>query len=241
MDPKNASLPGYQPGTYLTGPAIHPRELANKSITISGTLSAPFDFIAGRPELVVSAKENIRLEIDNEDKELHLVILDNGPFTTHEITGKLLPFSDLLTFGINTDKRWTVKNLINHCRMYKFYFSDRSACDAMIRSLQQFTAKLETIIKKHNDDSGNTLNSLETKLEGVDVTRKFSLTIPIYKGYRQNKFTVDVCLEPKGGNVVEFFFISDELALAERTEAEVIMADELKKFDGLKFSKVVVS
>lgn len=221
---------------------IHPRETAPTNISLKGTLAAPYDFLSKRQKLVDDAGEDILLQINKQSGTLDLTVYPTGTFTSHSVVGSLTRFADLDTFKINVEAfRWTVKSFIHHLRMFKFYFDKREQCESMITSLQTITGKIERVFKEHNDNTGNSTSLLETRLNSDDIIkdRKFKLNIPIYKGYRACKIDVELCLEPKSGTV-EFYLMSDDLALQERTEKEAIFAEELKKFETYKFSKVVV-
>lgn len=225
--------------TLREGAAIHPKEIAPKSINIFGTLSAPYNFLVGKPALAEEA-ENIHMLISNENGEITLVIKDQDPFTTHTITGKLTPFADLAKFKINEEARWTVRDFKKFIRTVKVYFADADEVGQLIESLNKWEAKIETIIKQHNNDSGNTLLMLEQKVSDVQLKRIFTLNIPLFKGYQKIKFDVEIGLDPKNTGV-DLYLISDQLFEQKILQRETIMADEQAKFDQYSFSKVVVS
>lgn len=231
-----------KPGAELTlrqGEALHPRELAPPPINLSGTLSAPFNFLVGKPSLAAD-EENINLTINNQEGQLVLTMKDKDPFSRYVITGKLERFSDLGKFHINTDKRWTIRDFKKFIRTVSIYFADKTKLNEIVESLNKFEASVEVVIKQHNDNSGNSLTMLEQKVNGLQLARKFDLLIPIYKGYQKIKFTVEIGLDPKNTSV-DLFLLSDELFEQEILQRETIMNDELAKFDKYKFSKVIVS
>lgn len=225
--------------TIREGKAIDPREAAQKSISISGTLAAPFDFLVGKPGMAKDT-EAIHLKIDNQSGSLTLVVNDQHPYTTHTIIGSLSEFAELAPFRINSDSRWQVKDFKKFLRTVKVHFADRGEVDALLESLNKWEAKIETVIKQHNDNSGNSLTMLEQSVNNVQLKRKFTLLMPIYKGYGAQKFEVEICTEPKNTEV-QIYLVSDELYELKTLQRLTIMADELKKFDAYKFSKVVIS
>lgn len=231
--------PGITELTIREGEAIHPKELAPPALNISGTLSAPFNFISGKPTLANNV-ENNHLLIDLEKGMLTLVLKDQDPFSKNTITGQLTKYGPLAPFGINTEKRWSPRDFMKFLRTVKVFFSDRTEVDQIIESLMKWQAKVETVVKNHNDNSGNSLTSLEKTVSEVSLKNKFDLLIPIYKGYNKIKFTVEIGLDPKNSGV-DLFLVSDELFEQEILQRETIMADELAKFDKYNFSKVVIS
>jgi len=225
--------------TIREGAAIHPKELAPPSIKIKGSLQAPFNFLSGKPTLAKDV-ENIHMLIDLEKGKLELNIKDQDPFTAHCITGELTKFAALATFKINTDQRWTPQDFMKFIRTVKVFFAEKTEVDQLITSFMKWRAKVETEVKNFNDNAGNSLTSLEKKVSDIELKTKFLLNIPIYKGYQNVKFVVDIGLEPKNSGV-DLFLYSDELYEQEILQRNTIMADELAKFDTYKFSKVVIS
>lgn len=207
------------------------------SINIVGTLPAPHQFLIGRGK-IDDAKSHLRIEKDNGKITLHLN--DSDPYTTHVITGELKRDKSLASFSINTDKRWEVRDFIKFLRINKFYFAEPSEQEALIASLQKWNVKIERVIKEHNDNSGNSLSQLETKVAEIDMKTKFNLNIPIFQGYNKAKFTVEIGFDP-GNTSVKLFLFSDELVQLEMEQRESIIEQELKKFDAYSFAKVVVS
>lgn len=210
-----------------------------KGISISGILAAPWQFYAGKiPKL---EPLDCHLRIENDKGTITLVVLDtDARGSTSTITGSLKPDGVLESWKINTEFRWTVSSLTKHLMMNKSFFADRTECDVMIKSLRNWNANIETVIRQHNDNTGNSLSVLEKKVRDVELKQKFQLHIPIFQGYPKEKFTVEVGLDPKS-NAVEIFLYSEELFALTIDRRESILDAELAKFDGFECSKVVIS
>jgi hypothetical protein len=216
------------------GTALEPK--AEKSITIKGTLQAPFQFLDGKnPD---PAKSHILIAADKGEIVLH--IQDTDPYTEHVITGKLEQDSILKLFAINSDKRWSVQEFLKFIKTMRFYFSDKSAHQQLIESLQKWSIKVERVITEHNDNKGNSNFQLETKVREVELISKFDLTIPIFQGYEKMKFTVEIGLDPKN-TAVQLYLISDEMIELEIGQREKLISSELAKFDSFACSKVYIS
>lgn len=208
------------------------------SLKIDGTLQAPYQFIQGRGKL---DEEKIHLLIDTNKNQLQLIVGDIDPNTTHKITGSLFEEQELKAFGINTTKRWTIKDFIKFVRERKFFFADKGEHARLVDGLMKWSANVETLVKEYNDNRGNSLFQLETKVKKADgFIDGFMLSIPIYQGYEKEKFKVEIGLDPKTTGV-DIFLISDELMEITYARKEKIIGDEVKKFDKYTFSKVVVS
>lgn len=211
---------------------------AEPSIKIDGTLGACHQFLLGKSTLFPDT--TMHLEIFKDLGKLILFLGDNDPYRTHVITGCLKKDSVLGLFKINTDYRWTVNELVKFIKTMKYYFSDPEEHKKLIESLQKWHVKVDTEIKNHNDNRGNSLLMLEKKVGEMGLITSFNLTIPIFQGYEKQKFTVEIGLDPKNTQV-DLYLISDELFEREIQFREQLIAEEVSKFDEVKFSKVVVS
>jgi hypothetical protein len=207
-----------------------------KSIKIGGILAAPHQFLIGKE--LDALKCHLRIEKDKGTIALH--ILDTDPNSASLITGSLKNDSYFLQWGINSQKGWTVRDFTKHIKMHKSFFSTGTDCDDLVASLQKWNAKIETVIKEHNDQKGNSLSMLEKNVSDVDLKTKFSLTIPIFQGYPKQTFSVEIGLEPKQ-NYVELFLFSNDLFTLEIQHREQLIEAELAKFSEFNCSKVVLS
>jgi hypothetical protein len=209
----------------------------NKSIIIDGTLGAPQQFLVGRGLI---NNERTNLQIFNDTGRLVLTINDNDPHTTDIISGKLTDDTVLKGFQINTEKRWGIREFTKFAKMNRFYFADEAELNSLIASLQKFEATVQKTIKDHNDNTGNSLLHLETKVHDITIVNKFKLRVPIFQGYQTHVFTVEIGLDTKS-TAVDLFLISDELyKLIPEVRAE-LMSMELAKFADYSFARVVVS
>lgn len=207
-----------------------------KAINIVGILAAPFQFLSGK---VVEPKKS-HIQIKKDTGVITLIILDTDPHSTCTITGQLKKDGYFDQWQINSEKRWTVQQFLKHIKMHKSFFSAASDCDELVASFQKWNAKIETVIKEHNDQAGNSLSMLEKKVSQVELKTKFRLTIPIFQGYSKQTFAVEIGLEPKQ-NSVELYLFSNDLFTLEIEHRETLITDELAKFDDFHCSKVVLS
>lgn len=221
--------------TIRKGEALAPA--ADKSVTIDGTLGAPYQFLVGRGTI---NETKSHLKIFKDMGKIELVIQDTDPYTTHRITGSLKRDGILNQFAINTEKRWSVAEFLKFIRTMRFYFPDKEAHAGLIASLQTWSVQIQRVIKEHNDNTGNSNFQLETKVRDVKLLTKFQIEVSIFQGYPKHRFTVEIGLDPKAVSV-DLYLISDELIELEIGVREQTIENELKNFDGNKFSKVVIS
>jgi hypothetical protein len=209
-----------------------------KGITIAGILAAPHQFLSGKPD---TDPKQCHLQIKKDTGEIKLIILDtDNRGSSSTITGSLKSDGHFAAWQINSEKRWTVAQFLKHIKMYKSFFTTAKDCDDMVASFQKWNAKIETVIKEHNDNSGNSLAMLEKKVSDIDLVKRFSLTIPIFQGYAKQTFAVEIGLEPKQ-NAVELYLFSNDLFTLEIEHREKLIDAELAKFSEFACSKVVLS
>ncbi len=220
--------------TFRQGDALP--EKASKSINIVGTLPAPFDFLSGK--IVLDAE--CHLKVYKDLGKLELVIQDTNPHTTHTITGQLHRNNVLESFKLNTDVRWGTQQFLKFIKTMRYYFPNKDQHAKLVESLQKWSAKIETVLKEHQDASGNSMFQLEKKVSEVALVRTFDIEVAIFQGYPKERFQVEIGLDPKS-TAVDIYLISDTLIELEIGKREAILAAELKKFDARTFSKVVVS
>ena len=209
---------------------------APKSIEITGVLDAPYQFKIGKNLEPL----NCHIKIRKDKGEIHLIVQDTDPHTTHKISGALTYDTILDQFHINKEKRWAVQEFLKFIKMMKYFFADKAAHTKLIESLQKWSVKVERVINEHNDNKGNSNFQLETKVREVELLSKFDLNIPIFQGYEKKKFTVEIGLDPKNIDV-NLFLISDELFELEIRERESLIADAIEKFNDFPCSKITVS
>lgn len=210
-----------------------------KGIQLNGILAAPYQFYEGKKSLLDPL--HCHLRIWKSAGKIMFVTQDTDPRgSSCQITGDLVEDSVLASWHINTEHRWTVSALVKHLMMQKSFFADRWQCDELIASLRKWNVSIETVIKQHNDNSGNSLTMLEKKVRDVELISKFKLYIPIFQGYPKEMFTVEIGLDPKS-NSVDLFLYSEELFALTIDRRESIIEAELARFEEFPCSKVVLS
>lgn len=207
-----------------------------KGIRIDGILAAPFQFYEGKkPEA-----KNCHIQIKKDSGYIALHILDTDPNSSSLITGQLKYDGYFQQWGVNSEKRWTVSSFLKQIKMQRAFFTEKTESDAIVSSLQKWNARVEVVMKQHNDNAGNSLSMLERTVSEIDLKNKFSLTIPIFQGYPKQKFTVEIGLDPKS-NSVELYLFSNDLFEIEINHREQLIESEIAKFKDFPCSKVVIS
>lgn len=220
------------PGTYLFGEA--PVHKHPKSIKISGRLSAPFDFLEKKDKETQYNVYYSHLIIDKDKMSLELHLDEKSPHCEDIITGSLSEDAQLSDWSINSEKRWSVKDFIKFLRARKYFFKDPSQHGKLIESLQKWNISFERVIQEENNNSGNSISKLETKVSEASLNTKFTLSIPIYKGYEKCEFDVEIGFDPKSASV-DLFLVSSELFELKMIERDRIFKSELTRFSKIGF------
>ena len=212
-------------------------ELADNPIKISGVLGAPHQFLIGKK--FDTDKTHLRVYLDKG--KIELFINDTDPRTMHSVTGELTPDKYLEEWCINSDtETWSSREFLLFIRTKKFFFFTPEEQKDLIEQLQKFESRIERIFTDHNDNSGNSKVALETKVNEIQLRRKFTLAIPLFQGYPKRVFDVEIGIKPTA-TTVELFLFSEQLFTMILEEREKLINEEVAKFDEYKFSKIVVS
>jgi len=231
----NAVGPGEY--TFRVGAALELKAPLN--INISGMLSAPAEWLSKKA--AEYDPKDAHLIVDKDNNKLTLTLDEYQPTSRDVITGSLTDDVELAKWQINTSKRWTVNELLQFVRERKYFFTDGAEQEKLLASLQKWNVNINREIKKHNDNSGNSLDSLETNVTKVEgLVKQFNLSIPIFKGYEKKTFSVQFGLDPKSTQV-DLYMFSDELFTLKKTLLDSLFAQELAKFKALNFDCSVVN
>lgn len=202
-------------------PIIQPLEIA-----IVGTISAPSDFMEVRSSQVDKMKAIIMFSFANREIVLEVDPTDKFAPT---ITGKLVENPVLKNFGINTQKLFTIVDMIRFLKMNRAYFAEVDKCMSMVNNLNQFKAKINVEIEKLNDNRGNKKDLTEVSVK-TDIPLTFELSLPMFIGHSPVKFQAEICFDVRDAGI-SLWLESVELAEMLIKEAERVIAEELKTFD----------
>lgn len=238
MEELNVKIENSVPGDYTIRHGQAEPIKHDKSISISGVLEAPYQFLKGKQ--IDSEKSHLR--IYNQEGKLELYVQDTDPNTNHLITGSLTKNSNLCAFQINSlTHRWAIADFLRFVKQNRYFFANKEQHSRLITNMQAWNAKIETVLVQANDQKGNSNFQIEQKVRAVDgFIDRFELNIPIYQGDVNLKFTVEIGLEPKNTAVLIYLF-SDELFELEITQRDLLMKSALSDMSSQTFSKIVIS
>jgi hypothetical protein len=195
-------------------------------VVFVGVLSAPGDFLANRKELL--NKDVCRLEV--AFKEAHLKFFSDEKSKYRDtVEGKLTKSWLIDYFGINVEtKKYTDKALAKFLRKASYYFPDQGDLSNLINALMKFEARVTQVFENNKDLKGNAKVMYEKTVEHA-IPPQISVTLPIFEGYPEETFRLDIGAEATSSGV-DFFFESAELFSLEETRKREILNAEIKKF-----------
>jgi len=201
LDKTNIVLPeGCKDITIRTGVEPNPLPLKEpKSISLSGDIKAVSNFVAIRRE---HAKGIQQLDpatiVVTADKNARTIIMHLNPraHASTTITASLEQSKELAQFKINTEKRYSRKELLNLLKFARAYFSDSTNYDQVIAGLKTIRFKTTSELAQENNGKGTRVNNDESHTVASDLFKdNFYLSVPLFKGFEPVKIHVEICFE----------------------------------------------
>lgn len=163
-------------------------EKAPESISVTGILSTPLDWLDKRVGTIDQKCANILVE--REKQSITLTICESDFYRKNVIAGTAELSEIFKKFGINDpEKGWTPAKLGQFLRLNRSVFADKEECMKLVSALKNFTAKAKSEIEKQHDPSGSRADVYRQTVES-NLPKSFSVCIPIYRG--QPKTTIDI-------------------------------------------------
>lgn len=194
-----------------------------KALSYSGRLDSPRQFLDCKKEAY--KPENATLVVDKTNNTITFYGEEKAT-PTDTVMGKLERNPDLEEFKLNSDKAWSFQELHNFLKIRRYFFKDKEAHKTLLRNLLNFKTQVTTVIENKQDNSGNRLMMLEQKIKDNPLgDGKFVLSLPLFKGYEDKAFTVEMSFSATDG-AVHVYLLSDELIELLLTEREMLMKAE---------------
>jgi hypothetical protein len=218
----NFTMPdGTEALTVLHGDAA--TQYNDVPINISGTITAPHNFIKNKVECYDVKEAHILA--DRDAGTIDLVLRDHNPNTLSTIKGRVM-FSKLFQeIGINK-KNYTIESMRNFFTMRPQYFKDQEERRKILRKLFDFKAQFSTKVENMQElTTGKRKLMLEKELAGeLDIVKKFTLQVPILAGSDPSNVDIELYLTIHNDEL-NIMMYSDALIL----KMEKIVVDTIQK------------
>jgi hypothetical protein len=207
-----------------TGEALPLKE--PKSVAITGTLMSPIEYYNVRHKFL--KKENCHVLYSYEEMFIKLVCEETSAYSA-VITGRLKVNKDLEKFGINQSKTREIKDLKQFLKMNKFFFADQNENLKIVSNLEKFNANIESTIGEYADDRGNKKHTYEAKVSS-NLDLSFVLEMPVFVGYPNYKFKIDICFDVRDKGV-SVWLESSELLQIMTEDPQRLITEAIYKFN----------
>ena len=162
---------------------------APESISVSGVLSTPLDWLEKRVDTIDQKKANILVE--REKMTITLTINESDHYTKSTISGTAQLSEIFKKFGINDPNAgWQPAKLGQFLRLNRSAFEDKEQCMKLVSALKNFTAKAKSEIEKQRDPSGSRADVYRQTVES-NLPKSFTVHIPIFAGPDKTSFNVE--------------------------------------------------
>lgn len=204
-----------------------------QKIAISGDIKTVSSFLSIRLEngssLQTIDKSKAVITVDKKQLKINLE-LDPENYYGVSVTGTLEKADELKPFFINENKTFTKEELVKLIKFNKLHFSDQTKHAEMLLAFQKVQSVVNIKANDSSDDRGNKERAF-IKETTSNAPTEFILDMPIFKGFGNVKFRVEVCLDVTEGSA-RFWFESIELHEIMQRQIEEIFTDELKIAEG---------
>lgn len=178
---------------YRKGDAAKAKESlptkAPESISVSGVISTPFDWLEKRVDTIDQKEANIK--VNREDMSITLTINEKDNYTKNTFSGKVQLSEVFEKFGINNEgKGWTPAKLGQFLRLNRGVFEDKEKCMVLVSNLKNFTANAKAEIQKQRDPSGSTADVYKCQVES-NLPKSFSVYLSVFKGTPKERIEVE--------------------------------------------------
>lgn len=213
--------------TVLEGKALDQQPVLAYDIT--GNILAPGEFLQKRKALgLIDAKNCVVVANAAEGTILLTEWIDSNQQQSL-IGGRLKKDHILSQLNINNlEKTYDAKSLGKFLKKFRNYFNDREEFDTLIAALFKFSATVQTKIEDESDARGNSKKALEKAVDN-NLPTKFVLKLPVFSGFPEEVFEVEICAEATTDRV-SFWMESIDLLSREQSLAEQILKEETDKF-----------
>jgi hypothetical protein len=219
--------------TILEGEANTPKE-PNKLVIVGNIDSVNKYLVARKGSQQIAGnlqhidRDLALITVDNDGMNIHLQVDPNNPFGT-EVTGKMVMNPDLTQFQINAKKMFTRESLLELFKFNRRFFPVEGEADRLVKAYQRLQISTSTDVKAESDMRGNKDMAFKKAVDSQNIPTEFTLHLPIFKGQKDEKFRVEICLDATDASV-RFWFESVELVeLIDRRKKEIFQ-NELKDF-----------
>lgn len=217
--------------TLLTGEAL--KQMPPEKIHITGDIKAVNTFLLVRQK----AGKGVQ-EIDKSkavvlvDKKALTITLQVDPENHYGavVTAKLEESDELAPFGVNTTKMFSKKEFVKLLKFNKLFFESAEKHTELLQAFQKVSSEVNIKASDSSDDRGNKEANFVKEVT-TNAPTDFMLSIPIFKGFPESVFRVEICLDVNEGSA-RFWLESVDLHNIKVETIDTIFKSQLSNADG---------
>lgn len=207
-----------------------------KVVNLEGSIETVSRFLKIRADRL--DQKTCHLIVDIEKGCMTLFVDETNPYAG-KVSGKIVPDPVLQSFGINTGKRYSLRDLSDFLKMRRSYFADVSEAMKLVTELRNFKAKVNKEMEKVSDNRGNSKIMLDQVVDS-NVPEGFVLHVPLIKGSSRFRFKVDINIIPTDADMICMLESVDLKELEDETY-EKYMEYELEQIHELAPDIVIIN
>ena len=167
-------------------------------MNVNGTINAPFEYLSKRIDCI--NQKDCHIIVNREKITIELVVNEADEYTRGTIAGTLQHHPKFEEFGINTGKVWSPFDFAMFCKMNRAFFADKNANMSLVSACKNFTAKVNNQIERAIQENGNSTDNF-AQVVNSNLPESFTLSIPIFKGGKNEDLVVETFAKIDGRNV----------------------------------------
>lgn len=207
------------------GQALPLHEL--KTLTIHGSINAPGDFLDIRNEQFPVSGTHVL--VNRDEGTIVLNAQDRDDVGKIQIKGALDEHPDFIRSGVNDpDKVRSLNELAGWIKMNRKFFESKIVAMSLVSQLRNFKATVNKILEEKNDDRAN-YSILKEQVVNSNIPETFTLTLPLFVGFKPVKFDVEVVIDPDDFGCA---LISPDAADEMKKLKEVTLDEQIARFEG---------
>jgi hypothetical protein len=192
--------------TILEGKA--PEHKFPKNNTISGNIDSVYRFIQDRKEEEQYQNKKSFCEVSLDNGTMKLTVNEQNHDGSYSVNGKVELSKVFKELGINTTKRYEPLQLASLLRLKRAIFESHSAHAEIVSKLKNIKAEVIQNVEKSKQDNGDVKFLFQQEVQS-NMPEAFNLILPLIKGGKKEKISVEVILEADGMNILCFLVSVD--------------------------------
>lgn len=204
-----------------------------EKILISGDIKTVNSFLGIRLKAGAGTQtiDKAKAVIYVDKKKLTIeLLLDPENHYGAKVLGTLEKSDELLPFCINQNKTFSKEELVKLIKFNKIFFDDADKHAEMLLAFQKISSTVNIKSNDSADDRGNKERAFVKEVT-TNAPTEFILNIPIFKGFDNVRFRVEVCLDVTEGSA-RFWFESTELHEIMQRTVDAIFDQQLQSAAG---------